>query len=597
MPPPAIAARMSELLERLRPLGGKRRGMRIEADDWNALVDAVRGVLEVAASGAGEPAPQGPHAHLGEIGLDWLGPDLQARIAAAGPVGGGGGSIDGRLDRLRSELGRLRQSLEDQVARVDRTVADSVDRLATLRDLERRLGTVADLPPRLGRLDERLRGIAASVQQVDEFRRSLLDAGGQPIDVGRLRDDVFELRRLRDSLEGPDGRLLRVSDLAARLAELSAGGGAGGGGEIGPVIDERLDGLRDQLVDRFEERLATRLGEAQAATEARVGELRADVAARVEDLVGRASADMAAEADARFGRLGEQVRTDLATGVQSALGTLRSEVSGIAAAQVDGRLSDLTARVQAEVAAAQGPVLEQLRTELVGQLSSQLEAGVGEALTDIEGRLGGLDSRVAAVDAMVDGAVDDAVRAQLSSLTADVDARVEARLGEARLALQTSVDQAVVQAVGGAVGDLEGRVGAVVDARLADVDGLVGSRIDAALSGLPETVRAEVVSQVEAVNVSGQIEALRGELVRGFQGELSVLATRIDADRSAAINEAIGAVRRDLEVTRASTLAEATRLIDANRVQLENRLSSEISTTRLDLTNMVNRIPIVPIHR
>ena len=39
--------RIAKLSEALAPLAGKQRGMRIEADDWNALVAAVKGILEV----------------------------------------------------------------------------------------------------------------------------------------------------------------------------------------------------------------------------------------------------------------------------------------------------------------------------------------------------------------------------------------------------------------------------------------------------------------------------------------------------------------------------------------------------------------------
>ena len=39
--------KIAALVDRLEPLRAKRRGMPIEAEEWNALVDALQDVLEI----------------------------------------------------------------------------------------------------------------------------------------------------------------------------------------------------------------------------------------------------------------------------------------------------------------------------------------------------------------------------------------------------------------------------------------------------------------------------------------------------------------------------------------------------------------------
>ena len=79
--------RIAGLVERLGPIAKKQRGMRIEAEQWNALVDVLLGVLQVDR--AQEESTQVSleqrfatkvHEHLGRIGITWLDTDLQTRL-------------------------------------------------------------------------------------------------------------------------------------------------------------------------------------------------------------------------------------------------------------------------------------------------------------------------------------------------------------------------------------------------------------------------------------------------------------------------------------------------------------------------------------
>ena len=79
--------RINALLDQLDGLGAKRTGMPIDADDWNALIDTVRGTLEVAA--AQDVATSGAldvryapvdHEHLAQVTTDWLAAELRSLV-------------------------------------------------------------------------------------------------------------------------------------------------------------------------------------------------------------------------------------------------------------------------------------------------------------------------------------------------------------------------------------------------------------------------------------------------------------------------------------------------------------------------------------
>ena len=101
--------RIATLVERLRPLAGKVRGMRIEADEWNELVEVLQGSLEIDRTQETEAGgllasefARRLHEHLGQVTLTWLDVDLQARLAEAG------GSVS-----VRSTLSEVTKRLEN----------------------------------------------------------------------------------------------------------------------------------------------------------------------------------------------------------------------------------------------------------------------------------------------------------------------------------------------------------------------------------------------------------------------------------------------------------------------------------------------------
>src|SRR5690242_15798860 len=236
-------AKIADLTERLAPLAGKQRGMPIEHDDWNALVDVLRGLLEIdhaqedsAQSDLEQRFAPKSHDHLGQVTLAWLDPSLQSTVGD----GGGGGvatrtaiaSIQQKVDALNAQLAQLTQRLDQHQQTLDRYAVNDVDRARALGAFDARFAGVENLRTAVTGLGSQIDGLTANVKTVLDLRASLSDANGTPIDVGQIRQDVSSLKELTANFNGVDGSPVRMRDLQLQLKEVSDAVGVGGPGGL-----------------------------------------------------------------------------------------------------------------------------------------------------------------------------------------------------------------------------------------------------------------------------------------------------------------------------------------------------------------------------
>lgn len=571
--------RIAALLDGLAALGAKRTGMPIDADEWNSLIATVRGTLEVAA--AQDDATSGAldtryapvdHRHLAEVTREWLDSELRVAVGtgeAAPSVTAtvAGTHLGAQVGRVLDEVGRLRGVLEDQQARIDRTVTADVDRTRDIVDLRGRVTAVDDLRGAVAGLEGRMRTAATQLDGLEGLRSSLSDATGAPIDVGALQASVTELGRLRDNLTDGQGNLVRMRDVLARLDEDRVVT-PGGGGDL----DGRFGELRADLEGRVDERLnsaETRLG---ATAEERATQLRGDLiaqfSAQIDQSATATRTGLEQFADGRVAAAEARLNTALTGALAEATTSVRGELAGLARSAARDGLGDVDARIGAAVDASRAAVTESLRAELTQVATSTADARAAAAVAPLTERVTGLATRVDGLDATVDAAVADAVGARIDQVTADLDARTTARLDEARTALAASIEGEVGRAVDTRVGDLDARVAGVVDDRLAGVDARIDQRVAASTAGLADQVRAEVQTQFAGIDLAGQLAALENRVTVGLRAELAAAETRIDARRSTALADLATQLRSETE---------------AGRVGLENRLTTELATTRLEL--------------
>jgi hypothetical protein len=352
--------RIAALAAALAPLAGKQRGMRIEADDWNALVAAVKGILEIdrsqeegrRAALADAYAPRA-HEHLGTVSVAWLAADLQSRIGDASSgvsLLATVGDLRRRLEASEQEVARLTAAIEDIQRRFDRSTVDDVDRTNRLRGYEDRLTGIEDLKVTVGGMTGTIDALRPRIDDVLALQAHLTDAQGNPVDIGVLQGQIQDLQVLRESLVGSTGEPLhlldfetQITDLKHQLDQTTAGG-----------IDQRLSTLTDELQGRLTTQLderATTLrtdltGEIQAGRDASTEQLRRELdAARVtidETLtakVGEAETRLTATLDARDQQLTAAIRADVTASTQ---------------AQIDAGLATLPGIVDSRITVAEG---------------------------------------------------------------------------------------------------------------------------------------------------------------------------------------------------------------------------------------------------
>ncbi|HNG38634.1 MAG TPA: hypothetical protein PK981_06270, partial [Accumulibacter sp.] len=312
--------RIDGLNDRLTPLAGKQRGMRIEAEEWNTLIDVLRGLLAidraqeqiVGAELAGNYAPR-DHQHLQQVAADWLDAELRASL------GNGGGDIPSRIavtdlrkqvDALKADVGGFTGQLAAQVRRVDQAATDELDRQRQLRGFENRFAGIEDLRGSVTAVNGRLSGLADNVQTVLSLRDRLTDENGQPVDLAALRQTVGGLQQLRDNLTGADGQLLRLRDLALDLTEVRdalgiAGDSANGGlnGRITLAVADAEQRLRTDLQQRFDQQNEQLRTENAVAAQ----DLRRDVDQRLDGRLAEARQQNEQFTAGRVDALGEQL--------------------------------------------------------------------------------------------------------------------------------------------------------------------------------------------------------------------------------------------------------------------------------------------------
>lgn len=547
--------RIAELTARLEPLGDKRRGMPIEADDWNALVDALLGVLgvdraqETATRAALQTgfAPLG-HEHLGAVAVPWLDPNLQDRVAQGeGPIGLRLAVADAvrRVDALTAEVARLAAIVEAGRREADRAAVADLERGRKLTELEGRFAGLEDLRTSVGRLATQVDGLGGTIATVLEFRGQLTDPSGEPIDVASLRDTVASLEALEERLTGVDGEPIRARDLEIRIQELADAVGAGAGGGL----DDRIAGV----VGAAEERLASRLDERTAAIEeaedARVQALEV----RIDERMESSSEQLRSEMDAAIGDRVATLRGELTEVVDARVAAARdglaTELAANATDLIESRLAGVPALIQADIASAR----IESEAALTESLTAAIDARIGEARAALEQRMSTVEATVAGLDDMVGAVVDTRVAEALPGLESRLDERMTGALDLFRDELGGIIDDRLLTGVADAMADVDGRISSEMGRQIEQLEARTSAAIDARFAELQPLIADEVGAQLQAADIDGRISSSADRLRQEFDAQLGGALAEIQAetqDRLAGAIRTFDARIGDLEALR-----------------------------------------------
>jgi hypothetical protein len=539
--------RIAALVVRLGPLGGKQRGNRIEADEWNALVEVLESLLEIER--AQERSTEATleerfalkdHKHIGDIGLESLDPDLRSRLAD------GGGSISARLalndvvtkvEGLGAEVGRVTATVEEQQRLIDRTAVDELERSTRLRGFEDRFAGVEGLRGIVGTLTGEVQGVKTGVDSVLALRDSLRDPTGAPIDLRALRDKVADLDKLRENLSGVDGKLLRLRDFEVQIKEIQDVVNT----RPGRGLDARFGEFANEVDARVDKKLDERGNALRGELTATNAETRTALANQVKEATAASRTELEATFQARVGEAEGRLNASLGGRVDQAREDLRAQLSAEASALVD-------AKVPGVVAGAVATAKADLRTTLRNQLSAELDQKLATRVTGVQATL---EARAAAQDAKLE---------QVPTLISD---RVDQVLPDR---LETRLDVRLA--------DLDARIGKQVDATLADLDQRVGAAVGAAL---PDRVKGEVVSQIGALDVDSRLKEASAGLVAQFRSELAAAGEQLRGSFRQELQGLADTLRGELELARAAAVQEAVAGAEARVSDLRASVARELA--------------------
>ena len=580
--------KIAGLLERLAPLSGKTRGMQIEADEWNALVDTLRGVLEVdrvqeqsVATALEEKYAPKSHQHLGEVNVEWLDPELQSRLEGGGsPIAlrNAFTDLEKKIEQLSSEVTRLSAVVQEQQGKLDAASVKELDRTRTLRGFEERFTGLENLRTTVTTMSGQFQNLSQNVTTVLDMRQRLTNAAGQPFDFADMNRRLTDLQSLRENLRGTDNTLIRARDLDLRLKgvedALNLGGGSGLPGRINNIAAE----LETRVNSRFDERFtaaSTRLLEEQTAQDARLREL---VKANAES----AKVETATLVDTRLRATQNTLTTQVDDRFRSAGDQLRRDVTTAATATLDARIGelDIPGRIKTNVDASRAAIETNLRSQLGESLKGTITANIAVVEQTLTGK-------VTAVEGLVERAnreLPDRVKAEVGraagSLTTDLDNRIGERLARAPELLEPVITSRVNAAVGGTVAQLNQQVETLVQQRVGDIKARVETAVTDGLRNLPTVVGSEVQARFNELRLDDRLTQMRDTLTTNLTGQ---------------VNQSIAEMRAKVTTNEAAVLRLSGELAVAQRTAndantralgIEGKLTDAVRNIDLKIENV-----------
>ena len=582
--------RISGLVEKLEPISNKQRGMRIEAEQWNTLVDVVLGVLQLDRLQEQRTeslldqrfAPRG-HEHLGQVSLSWLDADLQSKFA------GGTNSISTR--QLLSEMDQKIKSLSDQVAKlsaaleanqrvIDDTLVRNADRTMKLLSFEDRFKGIEDLRTTVTTLSNDVGSVRVNVDKVLDLRKSLQDDAGNPIDVAQVKRDLTDLQAIRENLKGADGKPLRLRDLELRIGEVADVVGTGGPGGLEGRFANFSASLQDTL------------------------------AGRTESSIKILKTELLAENVAVENRLKSEIQTSSAQTREVALQQIASQIGATTTTfnkTLDTRLDGLKVSVTKDAVENTRVLLNQRLAEIPDQVRTQLDTAVGglrtTLTTNLQASLGAtLTAQIKDADTRLSQQIG-AVQESTKTLTDSLPAAISARLDDALPELQTKVTQAaaaqletvrtaienglatrVSSAVSTSLQNLDARISTAVTQQTAGIDGKITTAVSAATRNLPVNVADEVKVQIAAANLDSKIQDAGRTITTQLKSELKTALADQDSRTSTAIQSSVALLQGQISAATTTVLNDAKEfsILQSTgiRTELTNLVDTRVKSTR-----------------
>lgn len=575
--------RIGALADRLGPLANKTRGMRIEAGEWNTLVDVVLGVLQVERAQSETAlvtlqerfAPR-EHEHLGDVTEAWLDAGLQSRMGGStGPVSARTAiaELEARVASLGAEVARLTGLVADQQKQLDRSAVTELDRSRVLKQFDDRFSGVENLRTQMATLSADVGGVKTNVTTLLDLRRSLSDAQGNPIDVVRVRQDLTEVQGLRENLKGVDGTLLRLRDVELKVREISDAVGTGGPGGLDGRLNGAVANAENRLDARFVERTNALKENLTAETKGSETRLRAELGTLVDSTrtaLDQSVTQAVAAAEATIG-------TTLNTRLTQTAATLRTETLSAAGGLIDQRLAGLPDQVRSITTGLVTTLRTEVRDELRTTLRADIDGRVATLAGQMNDRLATADARVRSVEDGLPALVQSRVTALGNTLAAQQSQSLEARLAAVQTSVSATVDTRAKTEVAAGLANLDTRIGASVDTRLADLDTRIDRAVTVATRDLSQDVTTEVRAQITALNVPGQVRDATTTLTQQLRAEQAQASAEVLAKTSTNLTDAVKLLRAETEAFRTEVNRNIDTRVNAGNAALRQDFKADLT--------------------
>ena len=540
--------KIAEFVDRIGGLGAKQRGMRIEATDWNALVEVLKGVLEIERAQEDTTQPLldqryalRDHEHLGQVTIAWLDPALQASLAqtTGSPARQALAELQQKVDSLGTEVARLTERVSAQQQVIDRFAVNDVDRAKTLGAFETRFAGVENLRTQVTGLAAQFDGFRANVNTVLELKKSLSDVSGAPIDVAKLRQDVNDLGALRENLKGADGNLLRLRDVELRLKELSDAGGLSGAGALDARIGKAAAEVEGRLNQRVDDRTNSVRQDLLAAQVAASAKIEADAKAAVTVALGTVEPTITTKVAEAEARLTTSLKDNVATSVKAA----RDSITAATATLVDQRVAAVSDQVKSAVTAARTDLSTSLRNDLSAQISTSVQAQAAAIEARLTTRLNDADTRQQAFQTQLRADTQKSMTEQITATKTELGGKFDAQAAQNRQAITTEVAARVSDAMTAAGPGIDAKIAAGVTAQIGNLDARVGTAVTTALRTLPDQISSAVKLEITTLDIAGQLQKTSDRLTGQFRNEMNQAITAEQSRSSTALTAAMTQLR------------------------------------------------------
>lgn len=518
--------RIKGLADRLTPLADKTRGMRIEAEQWNTLVEVLRGILDIDRTQENvvtnvireECAPK-DHQHLGQVGMDWLDTETRARL-----TGGGGAvsrpSLDDvhkKIEGLTQEVRRLAQAVEEQQKALDRLAVNHIDWRKELFEVRNRFQGFEDVRVSVANLTKQVGDVSKTTGEVLQLRSRLTDEQGKPIDFVKMRGQLDEVKTLRAALVRDDGTLIRPKEIETQVKGLNdlvsvIGKKGGATAAVAPDdLDKRLTTISTDLETRIGTRFDTRLRDIQKGLEDEHATVVSNLQTQFVNGFREAKTGLEETAKGRLDEAEKRLGTRFDDQLRVTADRLSKDVSAASARTIEDKLVTLVpTHVNQEVGRRRDELETTLRGALTAHVNGVVETQVGKVGGELGKRVTTVETLATTLKTELPQRVRDQVATEKVSLLSEVNANVDEKLAKTSQFLTTSLIPArVSEVVKTTVGDLDTRIGATLEQKVADLDSRIDDVVSKRTRNLSSDVSREVETRLTALNLTAQLNAVQ----------------------------------------------------------------------------------------